>query len=554
MNLDRGLSQKEKKLDKKLEQIQEKGLEEKTIDLAKKSGLPYLDLTTLPIQKEVFSSIEENEAKAGQLVPISRLGKVLKIAVINPGDEKTKEIIEKLKERGFEVRVYIASLKSINHGLSLYKGTAKIKETGLGVIKLGESKISEIEKEIKTLSDLKNKISEIATTDMLEVLFAGALVILASDIHFEPEEKGVRLRFRIDGVLQDIFSLEKEEYPAILNRIKLIAGLKINIHEAPQDGRFTLKRKEADIEARTSVLPGAYGESIVMRLLDPRTIKKDLSDLGMREDLLEEIEKQLKKTTGAILTTGPTGSGKTTTLYAFVNFVNRPGVKIITIEDPIEYHIKGVSQTQVDPEKGYSFANGLRSIVRQDPDAILIGEIRDSETAEIAMNAALTGHLVFSTLHTNDASGTIPRLIDMGTKPQVIAPAINLAMAQRLVRKLCQECKKESSLTDEEQKRIKEELEKISKKIKMTEIGKARIYKPSGCQKCNSTGYKGRIGIFEAFIIDEEIEKLILKSPSISDIRDLVIKKGMITMKQDGYLKILEGITDLEEIERVLGD
>ncbi|MBI4117311.1 MAG: type II/IV secretion system protein [Parcubacteria group bacterium] len=408
-----------------------------------------------------------------------------------------------------------------------------------------------VEKELGNLSDLKNKILKTAFTETLELLAGGAISNGASDIHFEPEEKSIRLRFRIDGALEDIANLNKNDYPAILNRIKLMAGLKINIHDSPQDGRFSVKKEDGDIEARISVLPGAYGESVVMRLLDPQTLKKNLEDLGIRKELLEEIKRQLKKTTGSILTTGPTGSGKTTTLYAFINFVSKPDIKIITIEDPIEYHIEGISQTQVEPDKGYSFANGLRSIVRQDPDVILVGEIRDSETTEIVMHAALTGHLVFSTLHTNDAAGTIPRLIDMGTKPQIIAPAINLAMAQRLVRKLCPECKKKTKASAEEVKKIKEVLGKAGQTGKSGEI---EIFEKNGCEKCNSIGYKGRTGVFEGFAINNELERLILKSPAISEIRDLLEKRGMMTMLQDGYLKILEGITDFEEVTRVLGE
>ena len=463
-----------------------------------------------------------------------------------PGQERKTNLENRLKEiRQRELKEKGVKLKE--NALNNQSKTL-IKETKLGVIELKEEKINSIEKKIKNLTDLKNKISKVATTEAIEIIFGGAISVKASDIHLEPEEKNIRLRLRVDGVLQNVFEFEKKDYPLILNRIKLMGGLKINIHDAPQDGRLTLKTKEADIEVRLSALPGAYGESIVMRLLDPRTLKKDLGELGIKPELLQEIEKQLKKTTGAILTTGPTGSGKTTTLYAFLNFVNKPGIKIITIEDPIEYHIKGISQTQVEPEKGYNFSSGLRSIVRQDPDVILVGEIRDVETTEIAMHAALTGHLVFSTLHTNDAAGTIPRLIDMGAKPQIIAPAINLAMAQRLVRKLCEKCKEKIEATDKE-------LKKISQKIKIPQTkNKIHIFKVAGCQECNFTGYQGRIGIFEAFMIDEEIEKLILKSPAISEIKELVIKKGMMTMLQDGYLKILGGITDMAELERVLGE
>lgn len=547
--------QKEKELESKLGKLREKETEEKIAGLAAKAGLPYVNLTTIPIQQEALELIEENEARGAGLAPINKIGKTLKAAVLDPRDEKTKDLIKKLEQKGFDLKLYLVSQRSIEYAFGFYKNITKVHETRLGSIKLEEERINQFEKEIENLSDLKNKIFKIATTETLELLFAGAISAKASDIHFEPEEKNIRLRFRIDGILKDILNLNKNDYPAIMNRIKLIAGLKINIHDAPQDGRFTLKRGGDDIEIRVSALPGAYGENIVMRLLDPKTIRKNLEELGMREDVLEEIKKQLKKTTGSILTTGPTGSGKTTTLYAFINFVNKPGIKIITIEDPIEYHIEGISQTQVEPEKEYTFANSLRSIVRQDPDVILVGEIRDSETAEIAMHAALTGHLVFSTLHTNDAAGTIPRLIDIGTKPQVIAPAINLVMAQRLVRKLCEECKTKTEATPEETQKIKEVLKNLGDKIKAGKLNKEiQIFKAAGCKKCDFSGYKDRIGIFEAFAIDEEIEKLILKSPSISEIRDLLKRKGTITMIQDSYLKILEGITDFKEVERVLGE
>jgi len=277
------------------------------------------------------------------------------------------------------------------------------------------------------VADLRDKVTKISATKMLEILIAGALKIGASDIHFEPETEKVRLRYRLDGVLSDIVAIDVLSYEKILNRVKIVSNLKLNINGAPQDGRFTINQKNAVIEVRVSILPSEFGETVVMRLLDPRTIKEGLEQLGIREDLLVLIKEQISKPTGAILTTGPTGSGKTTTLYAFVRHLNNPGTKIITIEDPIEYHIQGISQTQVEPEKGYGFANGLRAIVRQDPDIILVGEIRDAEAADIALQAALTGHLVFSTIHTNNAAGTIPRLIDLGVKPEIIAPARHAA-------------------------------------------------------------------------------------------------------------------------------
>ncbi|MBI2627055.1 MAG: Flp pilus assembly complex ATPase component TadA [Parcubacteria group bacterium] len=446
------------------------------------------------------------------------------------------------------------SKRGLDRALEGYKELKEFEKVKLGIVKISEGNISSVQKDIQNIQDIRKKLGKVTITELIEVLLAGALKIEASDIHFEPEEKSIRLRYRVDGILQDIMDVELQNYVQILNRLKIVSGLKINIHEAPQDGRFTIRMEDVDIEIRVSILPGGYGENIVMRILDPRTIKQGIEELGMRQDLLEEMKKQLKKTTGAILTTGPTGSGKTTTLYAFLQYVNEEGTKIITIEDPIEYHIKGISQTQTEPEKGYTFANGLRAIVRQDPDVVLIGEIRDVETAEIALHAALTGHLVFSTLHTNDSAGTIPRLIDLGVKPQIIAPALNVAMAQRLIRQLCKECKKIDKPTAEQLQRIKIALASLPKKVSTKKMeDNLKIFNPVGCNKCNNTGYKGRIGIFEAFIINDDIEKLILGSPAISEVRELAIKNGMVTMLQDGYLKVLEGITDMVEVERVTG-
>jgi type II secretory ATPase GspE/PulE/Tfp pilus assembly ATPase PilB-like protein len=308
------------------------------------------------------------------------------------------------------------------------------------------------------------------------------------------------------------------------------------------------------IEIRVSALPAENGESIVMRVLNPKSLI-DLSELGLREDLLKIFQKEILKPNGMIIVTGPTGSGKTTTLYAFLKKINKPEIKIITIEDPIEYHLRGVSQTQVAPEKGYDFASGLKSIMRQDPDVILVGEIRDLETANIALQASLTGHLVLSTLHTNDAAGTIARLIDLGASPTSMAPAINMAVAQRLVRIICKKCSELAPPDAETLQKIKKALGNLGKKIKIPAlIEKLKIPKIKGCQFCNFTGYQGRVGIFEAFLIDEEMEKFILTMPSISALRELAIKKGMITMHQDGLIKVLNGITTVEEVERVTGE
>jgi type II secretory ATPase GspE/PulE/Tfp pilus assembly ATPase PilB-like protein len=360
--------------------------------------------------------------------------------------------------------------------------------------------------------------------------------------------------------LQDANFFNKKTYRAILSRIKLLSGLKLNISDIPQDGRFAVlisdNNREETIEIRTSSLPSEYGESLVLRILNPKSLIS-LEELGLREDLLETFKKEIKKPHGMIIVTGPTGSGKTTTLYAFLKTIQSPEIKIITIEDPIEYHLEGISQTQTAPKKGYDFASGLKSIMRQDPDVILVGEIRDSETAKIAIQAALTGHLVFSTLHTNDAAGTIARLVNLGVKTSDIGSAVNMIIAQRLIRRVCKKCcefKKPSSLVLD---KIKKEMENISKKIEIPAIDenlKIPFISSKKCKHCNFTGYKGRTGILEAFLIDEEMEKFIIDNPPISSLEEKAIKKGMVSMKQDGIIKILKGETTIEEVERVVGE
>jgi len=326
------------------------------------------------------------------------------------------------------------------------------------------------------------------------------------------------------------------------------------VTDRPQDGRFSILLDQTPIEIRTSSLPAEYGESVVLRILNPKNLI-NVEALGLREDLSKVFNKETKKPNGMIIVTGPTGSGKTTTLYAILKKLNKPEVKIITIEDPIEYHLEGISQTQVDAKKGYDFAKGLRSIMRQDPDAILVGEIRDFETAKIALQAALTGHLVLSTLHTNDAAGTITRLQALGEKANNIAPAINIAIAQRLVRKVCKKCVEFKKASPEDLKKIKRALKGLSKEIKIPEITTSiKIPQAKGCKECNSSGYKGRIGIFEFFLNDTDMEKFILTSPSITSMRDLAIKKGMVPIRQDGFIKVLEGITTIEEVERVAAE
>ncbi len=418
-----------------------------------------------------------------------------------------------------------------------------------------------IERNINNLNSLEKEIKKSFsknTSELFNIIMAGGISLGTSDIHIEPKEDEAKMRIRVDGVLQDVVKFNKKIYNDILSRIKLISGVKLNIENKPQDGRFTIiypgeDNKGYSIEIRMSILPSEYGGSVVMRILDPRNLIT-IDKLGLRNDLLEIFKREIKRPNGMIIVTGPTGSGKTTSLYAFLKHIRNPGIKIITIEDPIEYHLDGISQTEAAPDKGYTFANGLRAIVRQDPDAILVGEIRDLETASIGLQAALTGHTVFSTLHTNDAAGAIPRLEALGEKPVNIAPAVNVIIAQRLVRKLCDRCKTETTLEELNLFRlINQELDNVSKEKKPFYDKKTEIYKAEGCKSCNFTGYKGRLGIFEALVLNDEIENLIFSNPSTSEIRKKAIKEGMITIKQDGIIKLLKGETTAEEIERVVG-
>jgi len=422
----------------------------------------------------------------------------------------------------------------------------------------GEVQVSRLgyPEKIKNIPGFAKIISQISgqnISELLEAIFIGAVDLSSSDIHFETEEDRVKIRLRIDGVLQDLINISREDYRPLLSRLKLVSGIKLNISDRPQDGRFSVVDNQKSIEVRSSTLPAEYGESVVLRVLNSEDLIS-LKQLGLRADLLEIFHQEITKPNGMIIVTGPTGSGKTTTLYAFLKEVQSSEIKIITIEDPIEYRLEGISQTQTNPAKGYDFASGLRAIVRQDPDVILVGEIRDLETAEIALQAALTGHLVFSTLHANDAAGTIARLIDLGTNPPSVAAAINSAVAQRLIRKVCQKCVELKPIATDLLEKMGRRLNKLPQNVKIPPLSKdSKIPFANGCEDCNFTGYRGRLGVFEAFLVDEEMERFILKEPATSDLKEKAIEKGMITLYQDGLIRVLEGLTTIEELERVVG-
>ncbi|HEX9664543.1 MAG TPA: GspE/PulE family protein, partial [Patescibacteria group bacterium] len=410
--------------------------------------------------------------------------------------------------------------------------------------------------EVSLITDLDKKIKGISVTEVVTAIISLALQIEASDIHIEAEENDVKVRYRVDGILNDATVLPKETWPKITSRIKLLAGLKINIENKPQDGRFTIFLSKDQVDVRVSVIPTTYGESIVMRLLRSTAVGLKFEDLGITGRAFADIENEIKKPNGMIITTGPTGSGKTTTLYAVLTRLNTTATKIITLEDPIEYKLEGINQSQVDRSKGYTFAEGLRSILRQDPDIVMVGEIRDLETADVAINAALTGHLVISTLHTNSAAAGIPRFMAMGVKPFLLAPALNAIVGQRLVRKICPACREEVELDTKTRGEVLKILEKIppetAAQILTEELHQLKFYKGGGCVECHGIGYKGRIGIYEIMIMVKEIEDLILAGQvSEFKMQEVAVKNGMVTMVQDGLIKASRATTTVDEVFRV---
>lgn len=528
--------------------------------LAQKHKISYLDLSKITIDLDSLKIIPEAEARSNAMAVIQSVGKKLQIAVTNPERSGVQDALDNLKRKRYEVQLFLVSPTSLEKAFGKYKEIPRFEETKVGIIDISKSKLELYGQTLHSISNFKKALAAARekdvrkASDTLELLYAGALDAEASDVHIEAEAASAKIRLRIDGVLQDIIDIPLQLYQLLLSRIKLLSEVKLNIRDKPQDGRFTIKTVKFDVEVRTSFLPGPFGESVVMRLLLPNTIAIRTQDLGMQSALFEMMEKELLRPNGMILVTGPTGSGKTTTLYSFLKSISSSEVKVITIEDPIEYHIPHITQTQIDPSKGYDFVNGLRSILRQDPDIILVGEVRDLETAQIAMHAALTGHLVFSTLHTNDAAGTVPRLIDLGVKVNVISPALNVAMAQRLTRQLCLFCRKPDQPTQEEKDIIEKTIKIIPEAYKKDVPSEITIFRPVGCDKCAETGYKGRIGVFEAFLVDDEMERLIITSPPAADIQALAIKKGMLTMFQDGVIKVMRGITSFEELNRVVSE
>ncbi|MFH1142509.1 MAG: GspE/PulE family protein [Candidatus Uhrbacteria bacterium] len=554
---DHSQSSTKEEFDDKMVEIGIKQREVETQRQAQSNNTPYVNLKGFSVSPEAIKLIPRDQSEQLKLVAFLHVGEEIRIGAVDPNNEKVKELAYQLGERHkANVMIYSISEESFRVAHKIYDALPQIKEIVKGV-QVSAEDLKKYRGSIKSFQDVQKLLTGSNITDVMSVLTAAALELDSSDIHIEAEEADIKVRFRIDGELQTITQLHKDLWKQIISRIKLVSGLKINITDKPQDGRMTIFLDEGKTDVRVSSLPTTWGESVVMRILKPSTVKVGFDKLGIREKALAKLNQEILKPHGMIMTTGPTGSGKTTTLYSILQLLNKPGVKIITLEDPVEYKIEGINQSQIDHTKHYSFADGLRSILRQDPDIVMVGEIRDLETGETAINAALTGHLMLSTVHTNDAAGAIPRLIAMGVKPFLLAPALNAVIGQRLVRKICEKCKVEDEVDEATRERLAKILSEIPEKSGevMPSIDTIKFYKGAGCDICNKTGFKGRIGIFEVLIMDEELEKTV-REGSVSEyqMRDIAKNQGMVTMVQDGLLKVVDGITNVNEVFRVAAE
>ncbi len=541
-----------KALDEKMHALDLDRHEAEAQQLAAQSGLQYIKLKGFPIAPEALSQIPRETAQNYKAVCFLYEVGSFRVATVNPADTGVRELLDTIAKRTkAQGLLYVMSEESFRHAYELYDRLPTVRPIKTGVSITGDD-LGKFSGSVKTFRELEPRLANANVSDIVTILIAASLEARSSDIHIEAEEGEIAVRFRVDGALVRVATISKDLWHNLDSRVKLVAGLKINIADEPQDGRFTIHLPKEEVDVRVSIIPTSFGESIVMRLLRSSAIGLQFDDLGVRGRAFDQLKREIARPNGMIVTTGPTGSGKTTTLYAVLNALNKPDIKIITLEDPIEYRLEGISQSQIDYSKDYTFAKGLRSILRQDPDIVMVGEIRDLETAEIAIQAALTGHLVLSTIHTNSAAGAIPRFLAMGVKPFLLAPALNSLMAQRLVRKICSDCK----VPDELDAQALERVEALINLLPTAEAGQIKrplqFFKGKGCTACFDLGYRGRIGIYEIMELGPDIEKIIL-SGQVSEygIAELAAKAGMITMAQDGILKALDGITTVAEVFNV---
>lgn len=518
---------------------------------AKQLGLPFVDLKGKTIDKDILDFIPGDAARNYRFVVFERAGNVLKVAMTDPQNFQALEALDFIVRRdNCESQLYVTTYESMEQALKQQSGMGEEVSQALR-----EAKLELEEEKAPPLggADLKRYVEQAPVSKAVSVIVQNAVSDRASDIHIEPEDNDVRVRYRIDGVLRTMLSLSRQVHAAIVSRIKIMAGLKIDETRVPQDGRFHLKLNDREIDFRISTLPTINGEKVVLRILDRSAGVLKLETLGLSGLRLEGVKKAIRKSHGMFLVTGPTGAGKSTTLYSVLGILNEPAVNIVTLEDPVEYFMPGISQAQINPDVGLSFASGLRSILRQDPDIIMVGEIRDRETAAMAVHAALTGHIVLSTLHTNNSYGAIPRLIDMGIEPFLLASSLNVVVAQRLVRRLCPSCRKEGTANSEEAALILREWGAVpaneKKNLHLKLDDPIKVWHARGCAKCKD-GYRGRVGIFEVLMVDDRIQDAMLQRASEIKIKSIARDNGLITMMEDGVIKILQGVTTAEEVLR----
>lgn len=518
------------------------------------SGLPYTDLRNEVVDQEVLSTVPKELAVKFQAVPFAKSADTISVAMLDPNNVQAIEFIE--KKTGLRVSPYMASVESIERSLNQYQDVSG---------EVGEA-LSGVDADSANQTGSENPqvdmVQDAPVTRAVNTIMEYAAKARASDVHIEPREKSVKVRYRIDGVLHDTMNLPTHILPALVSRIKILSNLKIDEHRVPQDGRFGIKVDNREIDLRVSISPTVFGEKIVIRLLDKSGGLITLEDLGIRGRAYKIIDAGIKRPHGMVLSTGPTGSGKSTTLYAILNKMNKPEVNIITLEDPVEYQVDGVNQIQVNSAVGLTFASGLRSILRQDPDIIMVGEIRDAETAGLAVQSALTGHTVLSTLHTNSAAGVLPRLLDMDIEPFLVSSTVSTVIGQRLVRKICDKCREKYQASPALAEAIIKEVGKYLPgkensgtdsdtgytNLPFVDDKEIFLYRGKGCDECRQTGFQGRVGIFEVFAVSPEIEKLLLNHATTTEIQAEAVSQGMVTMREDGFLKALEGITTIEEV------
>lgn len=520
------------------------------------SEVAKLEKSPKKIDSAVIGIIPEEVARKYRIAAFERSGNMIKIAMVDAHDIGALNALRFVAEKGgVELEMYSVEQDIFDEILKSYSGPTEILKAA--VQSFNENVILEEDNSAFGDDNKRNEILKDApVTKLVQVIISHAIEGRASDIHIEPMDKDYRVRFRVDGTLHINLIIPKEIGPAVISRIKILANLKIDEKRKPQDGRFRTTNDGKEIDFRVSTLPVISGEKVVMRILDKDQGLANVESLGLMGTALEDVKKSISETYGMILFTGPTGSGKSTSLYSLLKILNQEERNIITLEDPIEYNLDGLNQSQIKPEIGYTFASGLRTILRQDPNVIMVGEIRDSETAELAVHAALTGHLMFSTLHTNTALGAIPRLIDMGIEPFLLASSLRIVVAQRLVRQVCSNCKKEKAIPDSVRKAIAAEMEKISasemKKYGVDSNTELKFFQGAGCDVCNGTGIKGRVAIYEAILVNDNIRSIITEKGGGEDLLEKERERlGILTMKQDGILKVVKGLTTIEEIDRV---